>query len=277
MPRGQRERERAQQKKERKRQHEEATSPVADMPGEDEGEAAPDPALLQAAAEIAAQLGETEDEPRGTILRIVQQLGEAVAREYVQETLAVEAQGGLWLGDGSRRRTPGGVFFYLVRQRAPKPERLAIFYPEYDQIAALSAEELAPLLAGADQWPRAAAQRIRVRLAGRPAKIPPPDVPADTPYVVFSLKSGPEQAPPLAKGLSPVGAATTYRVLATTDQWLKIAPALLGQPDARIGVSGDVAVSPKRPDMITVRAHNIKLIVAPADGADETGKRDDDG
>src|SRR5262249_17741708 len=114
-------------------------------------------------------------------------------------------------------------------------------------------------------------------LAGRPAKIPPPDVPADTPYVVFSLKSGPEQAPPLAKGLSPVGAATTYRVLATTDQWLKIAPALLGRPDARIGVSGDVAVSPKRPDMITVRAHNIKLIVAPAAGADETGKGDEDG
>src|SRR5690349_17825947 len=135
MPRGQRERERAQQKKERKRQHNEEMSPAVELAKQDEPEAAPDPALLQVAAEIAAQLGETEDEPRGTILRIVERLGEEAARAYLQEALAVEAQGGLWLGDGSRRRTPGGVFFYLVRQRADKSDRLAIFYPEYDQVA----------------------------------------------------------------------------------------------------------------------------------------------
>src|SRR5438876_234395 len=83
------------------------------------------------------------------------------------------------------------------------------------------------------------------------AKIPAPDISTDTPYVIFSLKSAAEQAPPLPKGLPPVTAATTYRILATADQWLKIAPALLRQPDARIGVSGDVAISPKRPELIT--------------------------
>jgi hypothetical protein len=274
MPRGQRERERTQQKKARKRPEE--TSPGADTPAVDQHEAVTDPVLLEVATEIAAQLGETEDGPRGTILRIVERLGEATARGILQETLAIEAHEGLWLGDGSRRRTPGGVFFYLVRQRAAKPDRLAIFYPDYEQIVPLTAEDLAALLSRADQWPRSAAQRVRLRLLGRPAKIPAPDVPADTPYVIFSLKSEAQQAPPLPKGLPQVSAATTYRILATTDQWLKIAPTLLQQPEARISVSGDVAISLKRPELITVRAHSIKLIVA-ASSAEKNGKGDSDG
>src|SRR5262245_38549655 len=134
MPRGQRERERAQQKKTAKRP---SGTAAADKAAVEQHEAAPDPALLQVAAEIAAQLGETEDGPRGTILRVVERLGQAAARAFLEETLAIEAQGGIWLGDGSRRRTPGGVFFYLVRERSPKPDRLAIFYPEYEQIVPL--------------------------------------------------------------------------------------------------------------------------------------------
>jgi hypothetical protein len=265
MPRKSREREREQQRKGRRRQREGAADAVATTqePGqeaEEVSEPTTDPAVLQVAAEIADQLGETEEQPRGTILRVVERLGAEAALAFLQEAQAVEAQGGLWLGDGSRRRTPGGVFFYLVRQRTEKPDRLAIFYPEYEPTVPLDLAEVSALLADAPTWPRAAPERVRFRLSGRPANIPPPDVAPETPYVVFNLESGVEEAPPLAKELPPVGATTTYRVLAATDQWLKIVPALLRQPEARIGVVGELAINPKRPGVVTVRAAGLKLL-----------------
>ena len=261
MPRTSRQREREQGKKERKRQPGAAalSSAMTDTP-EQAPAPASDPAALQLADEIAGQLGETEEQPRGTILRVVERLGAEAARAFLEEALAIEAQGGLWLGDGSRRRTPGGVFFHLVRQRAEKPDRLAIFYPEYQQGDSLTADELGALLADAPAWPRAVPRQVRFRLAGRPSKIPPLDLPPETPYVIFNLESGPEQAPPLASNLPPVSAATTYRVLAPTAQWLKIAPALARQPDARIGVVGEPAINPKRPGAITLRAAGLKLL-----------------
>ena len=54
----------------------------------------------------------------------------------------------------------------------------------------LSDDELRELLAGAINWQRAASQQARLRLVGRPAKLPPPDAAPDTPYVIFYLESG---------------------------------------------------------------------------------------
>src|SRR5690349_3776107 len=121
MPRKSREREREQLKKERKRHADQA--PQHNAPADlqvETPEAEPDPAALQLAAEIAEALGETEDQPRGTILRVVERLGAESALAFLREAQAVEAQGGLWLGDRSRKRTPGGVFFHLVRNGVEK-------------------------------------------------------------------------------------------------------------------------------------------------------------
>ena len=81
----------------------------------------------QLAAAIAAQLGETLGGPLGQIRRVVQTLGAERARALLAEALAVEAQGGMLLLDGSRRRTLGGVFFQLVREQTTGQERRAIF------------------------------------------------------------------------------------------------------------------------------------------------------
>ena len=166
----------------------------------------------------------------------------------------------MWLRDGSRRRTPGGVFFILLRERAEKPDRLAIFYPEHASIVPLAPEELAPLLASAAEWQRGPAQRAQVILTGRPARIPPPDVSPETPYVIFNIESTLDRLPSLAKGLPPIEGATTFRVLADTDQWRKLAPQLLEQPDTAISILGDTAINPKRPDVITVRASIMRLV-----------------
>ena len=182
MPRKSREREREQQRKERKRHTDELPErSAAAEPQAEPSAATPDPAALQLAAEVAEQLGETEEVPRGTILRAVTRLGAEATQALVQEALAIEAQGGQWLGDGSRKRTPGGVFFRLVRDRAEKLDRIAIFYPEYQQVDPLTADELGGLLADVASWPRARPQQVRFRIAGRPSKIPASDLPPETP------------------------------------------------------------------------------------------------
>ena len=84
------------------------------------------PALVR---ELADRLGETAAGPRHQLGRVVAVLGAERARALLAETLAVEEQGGLLLPDGSRRRTPGGVFFHLVRTRATPAEVGRIFPP----------------------------------------------------------------------------------------------------------------------------------------------------
>jgi hypothetical protein len=63
---------------------------------------------------IAAVLGETMPSPIRTITRAVDRLGPDRARAVLGQAFTVEAADELTLPDG-RRRTPGGVFFHLVR------------------------------------------------------------------------------------------------------------------------------------------------------------------
>jgi phosphorylated adapter RNA export protein len=58
--------------------------------------------------------------------RIVQTLGPERALQLLEQAVTVEAEGGLLVVDGSRRRTPGGVFFRLVREQTPPAERSRI-------------------------------------------------------------------------------------------------------------------------------------------------------
>src|SRR5919199_4240410 len=77
---------------------------------------------------IAQQLGETQPGPINQIRRVVQRLGPEAALAFLQETQQIEAQGGRLLPAGSRRRTPGGVFFTLIKDRVSAKDRVAIFF-----------------------------------------------------------------------------------------------------------------------------------------------------
>ncbi|HEX3774219.1 MAG TPA: phosphorylated adapter RNA export RNA-binding domain-containing protein [Polyangiaceae bacterium] len=58
---------------------------------------------------------------------MVEHLGEQPCLTLLSETEKIEKAGGLMRGDGSGRRSPGGVFFFLARQRLPRDIRAAIF------------------------------------------------------------------------------------------------------------------------------------------------------
>src|SRR4051794_10337734 len=76
---------------------------------------------------IAKALGESDEGPLAQIQAVLTHLGEQSCLTLLAETEKIEKAGGLMRGDGSGRRSPGGVFFFLARQRLPRDLRAAIF------------------------------------------------------------------------------------------------------------------------------------------------------
>src|SRR5215510_4976900 len=67
-------------------------------------------------------------EPNIPLLRqVLRTLGQDRWGAILTDTLTCEAQGGMLTKDGTRRRTPGGVFFQLVRERATPQECRHLF------------------------------------------------------------------------------------------------------------------------------------------------------
>lgn len=77
---------------------------------------------------IADELGEGEKKPQRQIRQIVERAGIEFAERLLQETKEIEANGGMTIDSGDRKRTPGGVYFYLARRDLPEDDRDAIFH-----------------------------------------------------------------------------------------------------------------------------------------------------
>ncbi|KAH8254570.1 hypothetical protein KR032_010946 [Drosophila birchii] len=64
------------------------------------------------ATEMASKLYEEKDE---LLVRVVEVLGMDLPLELYKETQRIEADGGMMIKNGKRRRTPGGVFLFLLK------------------------------------------------------------------------------------------------------------------------------------------------------------------
>jgi len=86
---------------------------------------------MEIGEEIAENLEEDAPEVIELVCKCVQLIGEAAARELIVQTQQIEDSGGLLTLDGTnRRRTPGGVFFWLVKQREGPANRALLFPPQ---------------------------------------------------------------------------------------------------------------------------------------------------
>jgi len=72
------------------------------------------PSQLEVAAYIADELGETDAVVRDQIVRIVRGIGRTAALTFLARTKEIENKGGMMTNDGSRRRSIGGVYFFLA-------------------------------------------------------------------------------------------------------------------------------------------------------------------
>jgi hypothetical protein len=135
---------------------------------------------------IAKALGEVEEIPLTQIAGVVRVLGDDVASSLLKETLDIEAKGGQLLADGTRRRSPGGVFFQLARKRLPVEERKEIFRERKPTAAADEAPASSPGEAPAPNDANRLTRRrvvevIPARAApakGKPGGFTPPELPS---------------------------------------------------------------------------------------------------
>ncbi len=228
------------------------------------------------AGEIAAQLGETEPEPAGLIARALRLLGAERVQAIVARALKVEAAGGMLLPDGSRRRTPGGVFFYLLRTTVGQKEWYRIFRPQTtgqpaqgapgahaSQGApgapdALTTGQATAAAATPFDWAtfsaaameamseRGEATTVKLTVIGKPGKVVERgDV------VLVALRS--EKAPSFPKGVpAPESPTVDYMVLVGSKQWGKVATALAADPADKMLIEGYPTV---RPDFAGITVH----------------------
>ena len=163
------------------------------------------------------------------------------------------------LPDGSRRRTPGGVYVRLVRAQLPPEELRALLWPpgrrprpgggsRSGQAApAFSWDDygaLAPTLTrGAGE-----ATTVKITVIGRPKQVQ-----ARGEVVIVPLVS--EKLPTLPKGLPTPATGTAYAVLIARKQWQKVA-GVADDPDDTLIVEGYPTLDPRFPG-ITVLATNV--------------------
>ncbi|MFN8375095.1 MAG: hypothetical protein U0694_19740 [Anaerolineae bacterium] len=79
------------------------------------------------AAQLADLLGETEKMPKQLIKNIVYKCGLEQARAWYDETMKIEAEGGMMMEKLGRKRTPGGVFFFIAKKAMPQELMIQIF------------------------------------------------------------------------------------------------------------------------------------------------------
>jgi hypothetical protein len=210
---------------------------------------------------LASELGETEAGPRQQLAMVVKQLGPEQALAFLHEAQAIEANGGLMLPDGSRRRTPGGVFFYLVRTKGPpavqglwgrkskhpKPEGHQTVSP---QAATPAAQHPFPPPLPTMTWEdrlivlqelateKGTVRTVKITLIGRPGNI------VDKGSCVVTMMQA-SKAPALPKGLPvPSAPPTNYVVYITAKQWKAVAEAIKDPEDVLI-VEGYPQLDPK--------------------------------
>jgi hypothetical protein len=172
---------------------------------------------------------------RPLLSQVLRTLGPDRTSTVLLETLQCEAAGGMRTTDGTRRRTPGGTFFQLVRQQASPHERRRLFprpAPQHSQgqpqaPRALTWEEANALVQTLETEPPGEARTMKLTLIGRPGKVE-----TRGQAVMFRMQGKPPGA--LPRGLPPMPAQPpmTWNVM--------VAPAVAageGQPGRTPGGS----------------------------------------
>ena len=206
-------------------------------------------ARIEAATMIAEQLGESEPNPRKTVERCVKVLGIETALAFLKRAQEIEEAGGMMLPDVSRRRTPGGVYFYLVRKEVSPKQRIRIFPAQaspQQATATPGAGSTSPTVAAVvkmiwaersevldeTEQEKGETRSVKMTLIGRPGKIVERGQ-----CITFTMQQS-EKIPPLPSGLplpsAQLVASTRYNVYIAAKQWRKVAETMKNPEDVLI-------------------------------------------
>ena len=189
-------------------------------------------------------------EPKVALLRqVLRTMGPERCAAILADTLACEASGGMRTKDGTRRRTPGGVFFQLVKAQATPKERQRLFYRARPQQPTAPAPGRPPAPPQEPTWAEVQAlvqplpqgeATVKLTLIGRPALEAIQTRPT---YVAFRMQG---KAPgPLPKGLPPVPDQhpITWLVVIALRQWNRVKDSLMAHADDTLILEGHPVVT----------------------------------
>lgn len=194
------------------------------------------------AREVGAVLGEVLPKPIRQLEEIAELCGVEFMQSLMQETMDIQASGGMPTKDGSRQRTLGGVFFYLAASRVTPEIRKTIFGssgtgpkepsqpkapkppPTPPLIWAERMEVLRDILDEAGE-----ATNLKVTLIGRPGRI---QERRDVVITTMQYRLNKLQLP---KGVpEPPKEPTTVAVFIGAKQWRRVAEAIQDPHDQLI-------------------------------------------
>ncbi|MDE2636228.1 MAG: hypothetical protein OXI30_07665 [Chloroflexota bacterium] len=187
-----------------------------------------------AAAQFSDALGETSPKPVAQIGQLIEKCGFAFVEKIMAETEAIEAEGGLLTHDRKRRRSKGGVFFYLAKGQMDAALRAQIF-PNFgkggDGTIAPPGIEWGKRIEPMKALHRDAGQisGLTVTLSGRPGKLH-----IDGSSVMTVIEQRQVKAPPYPKGVphfDTVDGVTSYYIFMSLRHWKRVEKALEDESD----------------------------------------------
>jgi hypothetical protein len=194
-------------------------------------------------------LAETLQEPKKSLLAaVLKHLGQERTAAVLADTLQREASGGMLTKDGTRRRSPGGTFFTLVKEQLPAKERWKFFHPQApprrgprqphkqpqrQAPAVLSWVDVEATIQELAQFEPGEARTMKLTLIGRPGKIE-----TKGQAVAFRLQGKPPVS--LPRGLPPVPntPAMTWNVIVALRQWNRVKESLAADKDDQLIIEG---------------------------------------
>lgn len=216
----------------------------------------PSPEGLAIAQKLAITLGETEEKPIIQLARAVDYLGPEKAQEYTDEAVALAAGEGKLTKDGSRKRSPGGTFFTLVRERLPRKKDWRKIKPVMKQKAdhpGSLGEQMPALIEMTARLKAGQLASTKTIIIGRPDTIQ-----KQAQFVAFTVKD--QRAPALPKGLPIFQGKTKYLVLAATKQWEKVEKKITDDKEDQLYIEGFSTAQANFKSGIVVLAMNINTI-----------------
>jgi len=184
-------------------------------------------------------LQETEEKPINQIRQVIATLTAKKVIKLLVKTLKIEGSGGMPVYNGSRRRTLGGIFFFLA-QRWVDPKYRIIIWPEmFPTHATINWADRIPLIKEAVKEV-GQANIPRLILIGRPGKV------IEKGKVVLTTMQPKPQPKSLPKGLPmlPEEPTTPYILYIGSKQWRKVKDSLSNKNDELI-VEGYPAFNPQ--------------------------------
>ena len=192
-------------------------------------------------ARTVDQLAATLHEPNVELLRqVLAVLGPDHTAQLLAQTLEVEAAGGLMVRNGTRRRTPGGVFFHLVRQQVTRSQREYLFprpasqtpqAPAQPQI--LTWDEVLTIIQTLATHPAGEARTMKLTLIGRPGKVE-----TRGQAVVFRMQGRPPGSLPRGLPSVPATAPLTWNVMVALRQWNRVKDSLAANQEDQLIIEG---------------------------------------